>query len=292
LVNFTFDEDLTKIREFMLRQLFSIFTIFPLIIFSQQDLPFQVLVSKGASIYGEEVKPLQYVDDVTSIEVQDGGFLSLVHKGGTTYEKKEKIFTFYLKPEKLKERVERPRIAALYADSTILDQTKLITVLHPPFDRSGFLIWNEEEPFEFYWYMVDEPTLVYVVTVSDGEGNKIQDFRTKYNHYILKPLTFGLKNPSFMVQLSSTFAGETMSSKRYQIQLTKAPINPNKASDIVIKALDLEPSPTLALKAWQEAIQMPNGEFFVELYKLFLKRNRTILTAAGEDVELLLSQNK
>lgn len=275
-----------------MRQLFSIFTLFPLIIFSQQDLPFQVLVAKGATIYGEEVKPMQYIDDVTSIEVKGDGFLSLVHKGGTTYEKKEKIFTFYLKPEKLKDRIERPNVNALYADSTKLNQTKLITMLHPPFDNTGYLIWNEEEPFEFFWYLHDEPVLVYVLTVSDGDGNKIQDFRTKYHQYILKPLTFGLGKPIFMVQLSSTFAGETISSKQYQVQLAKAPVYPKKASDIVIKAIDLEPSPVLALKSWREVMEMPNGKFFTELYELFLRRNRVILIAAGEDVEQLLLQNK
>lgn len=276
----------------MFRHLFSLFLIVPFFLCAQEELPFQVLVAREASIYGDKVEPLQYVDDITSIEIEKGGFLSLVHKGGTTYELREKIFTFYLKPEKFKSRKERPKLSTLYADSVTLDQTKIITVLHPPFDRSGFLIWNEEEPFEFYWHLHDEPVLIYVLTVSDDKGNKIQDFRTKYHQYILKPSTFGLENSSFMIQLSSTFAGETITSKRYQIQLEKGPIYETKASDLALKALDLELSPLLALNSWKEVFKKPNGKEYKDLYELFLKRNRDFLTSAGEDVELLLSQNR
>lgn len=276
----------------MLRQLFSVLFLLPIIVFSQGDSLFQVLVANGASIYGSEVKPLQFIDDVTSIDVKEGGFLSLVHRGGTTYEHTEKIFTFYLKPEKLKDRSERPNLSVLYSDTTVLDQTKLITILHPPFDRTGYLVWNEYEPFEIFWHLYDEPVVVYKLTISDSEGNKIQDFRTKYHQYILKPANYGLKKPSFMVQLSSTLGGETITSKRYQISLTKAEVNEKKASDLVIKALDLELSPVLALETWKEVLAMPNGSFFKELFSLFLTRNGEFLTAAGEDVEQLLSQNK
>ncbi|MFK7953977.1 MAG: hypothetical protein AB8B73_14110 [Ekhidna sp.] len=276
----------------MLRHLFSFLICFPLFALSQEDLPFQVLVANGATIYGSEVKPLQFVDDVTKIEVKDGGFLSLIHKKGTTYEQTEDIFTFYLKPEKLKNLDDRPNLNVLYSDTTILDQSQLITILHPPFDRSGFLVWNENEPFEFLWHLNDKPVVAYVLTLSDGDGNKIQDFRTKYNQYILKPATFGLEKPTFMVQLSSTFAGETISSKRYQVQLVDAPVYPKKATDLVMKALDLELSPVLALETWKEALKMPNGKNYVNLFDLFLKRNSETLIASGEDIEQLLSQNK
>jgi hypothetical protein len=97
----------------MLRQ--TILLLFlPQLIYSQtNDLPFQVLVAKDATIYGEAVEPLTFVDDVTSIDIKQGGFLSLVHKGGTTYELNEKIFTFYLKPEVLKEGSNRPELSNL-----------------------------------------------------------------------------------------------------------------------------------------------------------------------------------
>ena len=66
---------------------------------STSDLPFQVLTAQDAQIFGQTVEPLQFVDDVTSIEVADGGFVCLVHKGGTTYEYNEHIFTFSLMPD-------------------------------------------------------------------------------------------------------------------------------------------------------------------------------------------------
>ncbi len=256
------------------------------------DLPFQVLVAKDASVYGTPVKPLQMVDDVTAIEVKEGGFLSLVHKGGTTYEHTEKIFTFYLKPEVMKERKDRPRLDILYSDSTVLDPTKLITVLSPPFDRSGYLEWNENEPFELYWHLHDEPVVNYILSVSENGGNKIQDFRTRLHKYELKPSTYGLKEGSFTFKISSTFAGETIESKTYTVQLKSGPVYDKKATDLIIKALDLELSPALALPVWQEALSMRHGEFYKELFQKFLLRNQSILTASGQDVQQLLSQNK
>lgn len=256
------------------------------------DLPFQVLVTKDASIYGTEVKPLQMIDDVTSIEIKEGGFLSLVHKGGTTYEYTEKIFTFYLKPEKLKDRQTRPWLNILYSDTTVLDPTKLITVLHPTFDRSGYLEWNENEPFEIFWHLHDEPVLTYKLKVSDGNGNKIQEFPTRLHKYLLKPTTYGLEDGTFSFQISSTFAGETIQSKTYTGKIVPGPKYDKKATDIVLKALDLELSPELALPVWQEALSMPNGPFYRELFQKFLIRNQAVLTAAGQDVQQLLSQNK
>ncbi len=256
------------------------------------ELPFQVLVAKDASVYGTPVKPLQMIDDVTSIEVSDGGFLSLIHKGGTTYEHTEKIFTFYLKPEELKNRQERAPLEMLYADSTVFDPTKLITVLSPSFDRSGYTEWNESEPFELYWHLHDEPVLNYVLKVTDSNGNKIQDFRTSKHKYVLKPNTYGLSNGAFNIQIESTFAGETISSKTYSVQLKPAPVYEKKATDLILKALDLELSPELALPVWQEALAMPNGGFYKELFGKFLVRNKTILSAAGQDVQQLLSQNR
>lgn len=256
------------------------------------DLPFQVLFAKDASIYGTPVEPLQMIDDVTSIEVKEGGFLSLVHKGGTTYEHTEKIFTFYLKPEELRNRQERPMLELLYMDSVALDPTKIITVLSPPFDRSGYLEWNENESFELYWHLHDEPVLSYILSVNDASGNKIQDFRTKYHKYLLKPTTYGLEDGLFSFKLSSTFAGETIESKTYTVQLKSGPIYEKKASDLILKALDLELSPVLALPVWQEALAMPNGQFFKPLFEKFLVRNESVLTAAGQDVQQLLLQSK
>jgi len=259
---------------------------------AQSDKPFQVLVAKDASVYGTLLEPLQYVDDVTSIEVNEGGFLSLVHKGGTTFEHTEKIFTFYLKPHELKNRKERPPLELLYMDSTVLDPTKIITVLSPPFDRTGYLEWNANEPFELYWHLYDEPVLNYVLSVSDSKGNKIQDFRTRLHKYTLKPTTYGLEDGMFMFKISSTFAGETVESKTYTVQLKEAPDYEKKATDLIIKALDLELSPDLALPVWQESLAMPNGVFYKSLFEKFLIRNREVLTATGQDVQQLLSQNK
>lgn len=278
-----------------MRYLFSLLilsTFFHLSAQETADLPFQVLVAKDASVYGTPVKPLQMVDDVTAIEVGEGGFLSLIHKGGTTYEHTEKIFTFYLKPEKLKDRPARPWIDVLYSDTTVLDHTKLITALYPPFDRSGYLEWNEDEPFELYWHLHDEPVLNYILEVNDNNGNKIQDFPTRHHKYLLKPETYGLSDGSFNFKIKSKFAGKTLESKTYSVQLKEGPKYPLKATDLILKAFDLELSPQLALPVWQDALAMPNGEFYKELFQKFLIRNRSILTAAGEDVQQLLSQNK
>ncbi len=259
---------------------------------NSSDLPFQVLVAKDASVYGTPVEPLQMIDDVTSIEVKEGGFLSLVHKGGTTYEHTEKIFTFYLKPQELKERQDRPNLELLYMDSTVLDPTKIITILYPPFDRSGYLVWNENDPFELYWHLHDEPVLNYVLSVHDNAGPKIQDFRTKLHNYTLKPTTYGLKEGAFNFKISSTFAGETVESKTYTVQLKPGPVYEKKATDLILKALELELSPDLALPVWQEALGKPNGEFYRALFEKFLIRNSSVLTASGQDVQQLLSQNK
>lgn len=256
------------------------------------DLPFQVLVAKDANTYGLEVKPLQMIDDVTSIEIKEGGFLSLVHKGGSTYEHTEKIFTFYLKPEPFQNREVRPKLELLYQDSTAFDYTKTITVLSPPFDRSGYIEWNESEPFEIFWHLHDEPVVNYIVSVSDNDGNKIQDFRTALHTYTLKPTTYGLQDGIFTFKLSSTFAGETVESKTYTVQLKPGEPNEKKATDLILMALDLELSPVLALPVWQEALEMPNGEFYKPLFEKFLNRNAKILNAAGEDVQQLLSQNR
>ncbi|GAB4238379.1 MAG: hypothetical protein Tsb0034_13960 [Ekhidna sp.] len=259
---------------------------------SGEELPFQVLVAEGATVYGEAVQPLQFINDVTSIELESDGFLCLVHKGGTTFEINEKVFTFYLKPEPLKNRSERPDLSLLYQDSAVLDQTKLITVLHPPFDRSGYLVWNQNDPLKIYWHLHDEPVLNYIVSVSDGKGNKIQDFRTKLNEYELAPTTYGLAEPNFSFKLKSTFAGETIESKNYFVALKDETSSTVKASDQVLKARDLELNPTLALEAWQEVMTMPNARFYRSLFVKFLNRNSSTLTAAGVDVQQLLSQNK
>ncbi len=260
--------------------------------YGQSDLPFQVLVAQNASIYGDPVKPLQMVDDVTSIEINEGGFLSLVHESGTTYEHTEKIFTFYLKPEELKSLDERPRLDLLYMDSTVLDPTKMITVLYPPFDRSGYLVWKENEPFELFWHLHEEPVLNYILDVNTNAGVKIQDFRTRLHKYTLRPNTYGLADGVFNFKIRSTFDGETVESKTYTVALKAAKSYPMKATDLVLKALYLELSPDLALPVWQEALLKPNGKFYKPLFEKFLIRNSEILTAAGQDVQQLLSQNK
>ena len=277
----------------MSNRIFLILVLLPNILLSQdKDLPFQVLVTNNATIYGVPVEPLQLVDDVTSIEVAADGFVALVHSGGTTYEMSEKVFTFYLKPEQLKDRKERPKLSVLYEDSTVLDQTKLITTLSPAFDRSGFLVWNKEEHMKVYWHLHDEPVLNYKISIFDKEGNKIQDYRTKHHEYVLKPSTYGLVDPFFSFRISSTFAGETIESKTYSVELQSAPTYEKKAADLVLQALDLELSPILALKVWQEVVGMPNGAQYSLLYQKFLMRNEMVLRSAGNNFDELLAEVK
>lgn len=261
-------------------------------VLGQDKLPFQVLVAKDASIYGEPVKNLQMVDDVTSIEVKKGGFVSLVHKNGTTFEHEQKIFTFYLKPEEGRKLHIRPKLDILHMDSMVLDPTKVITAIYPPFDPSGYVEWNENEPFELYWHLYDEPVVNYVLAVKTNDGTKIQDFRTRLHKYTLKPETYGLKDDIFNFKITSTFAGETVESKTYTVALKSGKTYPKKATDLVLKALFLELSPDLALPVWQEALAMANGNFYKPLFQKFLIRNQDILVKAGKDVQLLLSQNK
>lgn len=254
--------------------------------------PFQVLVAKDAYIYGRAVEPLQFIDDVSSIEVNEGGFLSLVHEGGTTYEHTEKIFTFYLKPQKFKNRNERPNLALLYEDSAIVASSKTIVVLSPPFDRSGYLEWNKNNPFEIFWDLGDKPFVNYVIAVSDGSGKKIQDFPTKQHSYILKPSTYGLSDGVFSFVISSSLGGETTKSKNHTVKLVSGPVYNTKATDRVLQALDMEPSPTLALEVWKKALKLPNGSFYKNLFAKFLTRNEEELTKKGVDVKQLLLQEK
>ncbi len=261
--------------------------------YSQVDKPFQVLGAKGATIGGFDVEPLQLVDDVTSIEVQEGGFISLVHEGGTTYEKKEKVFTFYLKPEELKNFSERPKLEILYEkDSIGLDQSKMVQVLYPPFDRSGFAVCNKNQPLEIFWHLYDEPVINYVISVNSNAGSKIQDFRTSRHNHVLKPNTYGLSDDVFNFKVKSTFAGKTIESKTHTVELKEAKNYPEKASDLVVKALYLEANTDMALTIWQEVFAKPNGDFYWPLFENFLLRNETILTESGKDVKQLLSQSK
>ena len=277
----------------MLRQAIAFLLFFPQLVFAQtSDLPFQILVAQDAYVYGKAIEPLSFVDDVTSIEVNPGGFLTLVHKGGTTYELKEKVFTFYLKPEKLKDLSTRPDLAILYADSAIADQTENIIVLHPVFDENRELKWETNTPFEFYWHMPDEPVIPYKISVSDSKGKKIQDYRTSRHNFTLKLNDYGLKEDTFIFQISRTLTGKTISSDEYRLTLVQAPTYDIKTSDLVLKALNMELSPVTALEVWKEIIGMENGKYYFLLFEKFLNRNKEVLIKSGEDVEQLLSQNK
>ena len=262
------------------------------VISQTSDQHFQVMVAKDASIYGQEVEPLRFVDDVTRIDVKPGGFIVLVHKWGATFEMNEDIFTFYLKPKKLKENASFPKINILYQDSTLIDNSKQIVVLHPLFDSAGSLKWPIETPLEIYWHLPNEPVISYKLSIMDHDGNKIQDYGTRKHQFILKPFNYGLTENSFLFQVSSTFAGETISSMRYGVDLVEAPEYQIKASDLLMKALNLELSPVSALEVWQEILTMENGDYYFDLFKRFIQRNTDVLTKSGENIEQLLSQNR
>lgn len=266
--------------------------------FSQPaDFPFQVLVAENAKVFEQNLAPLTFVDDVTSLKIADGGFVALVHKGGTTYELTEQIFTFYLKPEKLKNRAQRPPLSMLYSgDSASIDYGNTITMLHPKFDTSRLLQWQKNSPITIYWHppAKKESITAYKITIFDHTGRKIQDYATKHHKFELKPHHYGLQEASFIFQVTgNTFLGEdTIISKKYQIMLKDAPSYPIKASDLVIKALDIEPLPLLALEVWREIQDMENGGHYSHLFEKFIQRNKSTLISAGEDIERLPSQNK
>ena len=277
----------------MLRLTILFLLLIPQLVLSQTaNLNFQVLVAEGATIFGKQVEPLAYIDDVTSLEIAENGFIALVHEKGTTYELKETVFTFYLKQEKLKSLWKRPELKILYESTPRLDESEMIVMLDPPFDSLGTVNWVEDEAIELHWHLQNEPVVTYKLSVSDHTGKKIQDFGTKKNSFLLKPYDFGLQENEFIVQLSSTLAGETNVSKKYYIRLQKAPTYPVKASDLVLKALNLDVSPVSALEAWKEVLGAENGKYYFKIFETFVNRNRGGLAGSIEDVELLLSQNR
>ncbi len=274
----------------MLRKAIALLLFVPQLIYSQSsDLPFQILVAKDVFVFGKEAEPLTFIDDVTSLDVKPGGFLALVHKGGTTYELKEKIFTFYLKPEKIKDADQRTNLSVLYEDTRLPDVSDKIEILHPIFNGDRTISWPDSIPFEIFWHLPDEPVLVYKLSVRDHKGQKIQDFGTKEHSFLLKPYNFGLTENEFTVQVSSTFAGEVSRSTEYSVILKQAPPYPIKASDLILKACNLELSPVSALEVWKEILGMENGKYYFELFEKFINRNKAVLAESGEDIEQLLT---
>ncbi len=277
----------------MLRKTIVLLLFIPQLVYSQtSDLPFQILVAKDVFVFGKAAEPLTFVDDVTSLEVKPDGFLALVHKGGTTYEFKEKVFTFYLKPEELKEVDQWPKLDVLYQDTRLPDVVETISVLHPIFNQNRTVVWRDSTPFKIYWHLPDEPVLVYKLSIRDHKGQKIQDFGTKDHSFVLKPFNFGLTENEFTVQVSSTFAGEVSRSMEYSVRLKSAPTYPIKAADLVVKACNLELSPVSALEVWKEVLGMENGKYYFELFEKFINRNKVVLAESGEDIDQLLTQNK
>ena len=114
----------------------------------------------------------------------------------------------------------------------------------------------------------------------------------RLKEYEFKPNTYGLKDGTFSFKIKSTYADKTIESKTYTVQPKEGPIYERKAADLVVKALDLELSPELALPVWQEAMTKPNGIHYQELFRKFLIRNKQALSTAGQDVQLLLSQSR
>ena len=277
----------------MLRKAIVLLLFIPQLIYSQTSEPaFQILIAKDAYIFGNPAEPLALVDDVTSIDVKENGFVALVHKGGTTYERKEKVFTFYLKPEKLKELTRRPNLQILYEEKASTDSSEAIVVLHPQFNSNKTVVWPDSTPFEIFWHIPEDPVIAYKITIRDHTGKKIQDYGTKKHSFVLKPYNFGLDEKEFIFQISSTFAGETSRSAEYTINLKSGPEYPKKASDLVLQAANLDLSPVAALEVWKQVLGMENGKYYFELFEKFISRNKSVLTESGEDVELLLSQNK
>lgn len=277
----------------MLRLTILLLLLIPQLGFAQTStLPFQVLVAEGATISGGQVEPLIFVDDITSIELAEDGFVALTHIGGTTFELSKTTFTFYLKPEKFKELDERPELEILYETASREDNSESIVMLHPKFDSLGVVNCIIDKPIELFWHIQNEPVASYKLRVSDHTGKKIQDFGTSKNTFMLKPYDFGLEEDEFIIQLSSSLAGITNVSKKHYIKLMKMPEYPVKASDLVLKALNLEVSPLVALETWREVLGVANGKRYFKLFELFVTRNREALSGATEEVELLLSQNR
>ena len=175
----------------MLRLTILFLLLIPQLVFSQtSDHPFQVLVAEGSTIFGKPVEPLMYVDDVTSIEVQENGFLSLVHKGGTTYELKEKVFTFYLKQEKLKDLSARPELEILYETTPRVDDSEMIVMLNPPFDSLRVVNWIEGEPIEIALAFTERTSSSLQAHCLGSQQQKDSRFWNKENQFPSEALQF------------------------------------------------------------------------------------------------------
>ena len=99
------------------------------------------------------------------------------------------------------------------------------------------------------------------------------------------------ENLSFRSQ--AHLPGETTRSMEFKIRLEEDPGPiPLKASDLVLKACNLELSPVSALEVWKEVLGMENGKYYFELFEKFINRNKVVLAESGEDIEQLLTQNK
>lgn len=255
--------------------------------------PFQVLVAKNATAHGKPLQPLQKLDDITKIKIQEDGFVSLVHSGGTTFELTDDVYTFYLKSHPSRQRKQSPEIHLLYEEEKLISNTSNndIELLYPPLSASNQLVAEADVPLKIYWDL-DKAVLNYTITIFEGD-NKIQDFKTRNCEYELKPSTYGLTSNRMGFKITSDFYGEKYATPAYQVELIGASKNYEmKAADYVIKALNLESNPMVALSAWQEALEQPNGLEYVALYEKFLGRNSSELSGVQTTVEQLLSQNK
>ncbi|MEM9896173.1 MAG: hypothetical protein AAF789_07360, partial [Bacteroidota bacterium] len=272
---------------------FVISTIF-VVVYAQTEKPFQVLVVKDCSVVGKNLQPLQFVDDVTRISCGADGFISLVHlPTKSTFEVQEDVFTFYLQPDDTHAPSILPDLEALYSSvpKASLDIPKNeIELLYPVPNAISQIHWDRQTDLPIYWQHAEEITATYIISLFDARGKKIQDSRTRNKYFILKPSTYGLQNPEFSFSIMASFAGDTLRSESVTVFLGDYEAHSKKAADRLLVAAAMEKDPVLALEEWKGLRNGINGEYYEELFQIFLARNRKLLDAQGINVESLLDR--
>lgn len=246
---------------------------------------FTVLAEKDAFIYGKKIATLQKLDDVTKIEIKDGGYVALVDAYGFTYELKESTYTLDLKAEGIAP-TNLPDLKFMYADKKQEDDK--VFLLYPRADEKLQLQVVHKSVIDFYWNKHKDLYGSQTIHAFTSSGNKIQDFKTTKHTYGIKPAGLGIDD-GFTFRISyKDYDMREYSSEQYTVNLVKDNSYQMKAADYVIKALCMESLPKVALDVWQKALNMANGKFYSKLYTKFLDRNKDVLVELGADTTALI----
>lgn len=260
---------------------FYIVAFIPLHVFAQgPDLPFQVIVADKASVYGRELRSFDFVDDVSTIKIEEGGYLSMVHQSGYTFELYETVFTFDLTPKE-HPLVEKPNLGVL---DSVASQVRLgveLELTYPRVTSNNVLEWDSEDPVTVYWGTQQEIPGTFTVSIFDDQTEKIQDFKTKKSNYTLKPSTYGLQTPAMKFIVTHTLGDETIRSPLYTVNLISAAPKEKKVPDLLLRTIAYDYVAEVAYEIWQQILDSPQARHYRKFYENFLKRNQLALEQKG-----------